>query len=1110
MSGHRLILVALLIGMVTLSVTTAMADAIPLREIPLADAPHLYTVKQGWGNTGVNTAAWTPAAAPLRMRIGNTEYERGLGHHAPGEILLALDGAFLKFTAEVGVQWQGGGRGSVVFEVWVDDEKRFESAVMTDDTPAAPVSVDLAGARQLRLVAGDGGDGISCDMANWADARLLSDGRIPDIGPAVYTGCDTPVLMEGSYLLLGDDNGPQAAFCRPLGFCTLIATAGKGREIVWSLAHAGYPFAVEAELTHTGGAPVMAILSLDSGEETRALLTAGRTLLSVSGPVSAQNRIHLRLAGDNGDGAVRLTRVHLASEGRATPVAFMPEKHPGPGMPAPRDITAHPLLERELIEWDWRMQDGIGVEQQGDTFKEAAIKTFARATALHAAMAGGGRLPQPLLQDWNALTDSFAEMDVNGPADENGEGWEHLWRRVHALRRELLFAHPLALSEPLVFVKQAPAVFSHQLTQYYGRYARPGGGVYVLDAPGRSMAARRLETVLPPGSYMQPEVTHDGRRVLVAYCATDAYPEDTLHGAAGHYYHLYEISADGASLRQLTEGAFDDFSPRELPNGKIVFISTRRGGWHRCGNPGCEVYTLTLMNPDGTDIHTVSYHETQEWDPAVLNDGRVIYTRWDYVDRDAVHYQQLWVKRPDGSAPAAFYGNNTLNPAGVWEARAVPGSGKVMATAAAHHAMTAGSIILVDPTVDVDGLEPLTRLTPHVPFPETEALLLPHWRAALANEPPNRSPEMDRWPGQCYRSPWPLSEEMFLAAYSYDPLIGEPRGNNANMFGLYLVDAAGNKELLYRDLNISSVWPVPLRPRDPAPELPSSLDTQAGSEGTYYLQDVYQSDPALPPDVPITHLRIVQVLPKSTPGANNPMVGLPNASPGKQVLGTVPVESDGSAYFTAPAGVGLAFQALDASGQAVQVMRSITYLQPGERASCVGCHEPRLNAPPVSAVKTLALERAPSAIQPGPDGSLPLSYPLLVQPVLDRHCVQCHGDDRTEGPDGTPIRLTGKPEGHYTESYNHLAQRVSFSAWGRGPFPAGNSEPTTQPGFFGAKGSALARMLRAGHNDVQLEAQDWERLNTWMDANALFYGTFNIADQERQQRGERIEGPELQ
>ena len=271
-------------------------------------------------------------------------------------------------------------------------------------------------------------------------------------------------------------------------------------------------------------------------------------------------------------------------------------------------------------------------------------------------------------------------------------------------------------------------------------------------------------------------------------------------------------------------------------------------------------------------------------------------------------------------------------------------------------------------------------------------------------------------------------------------------------------------------------------------------------EGTFFMHNVYTAWPRLPEDS-VKRLRIVQVLPKTTPNVNNPMLGLANASPGKQVLGTVPVEADGSAHFRAPAGVPLAFQALDELGRAVQIMRSVTYLQPGERMGCVGCHEPTATAPTVRTMAT-ALLRSPSVIAPGPDGSRPLSYPLLVQPVLDAQCVRCHNREKAEGK----VVLTGEPAGHYTASFNSLAPLVSYASWGRRP----NSEPATKPGFFGARGSRLMKLLLDRHHDVELSAEEIERLATWMDANALFYGTFDPADQARQQRGERIEGPAIE
>jgi hypothetical protein len=510
-----------------------------------------------------------------------------------------------------------------------------------------------------------------------------------------------------------------------------------------------------------------------------------------------------------------------------------------------------------------------------------------------------------------------------------------------------------------------------------------------------------------------------------------------------------------------------------------------------------------VAKSDGSAPRVISFHETHEWDPAVLNDGRVVYTRWDYVDRHAVHYQQLWTVRPDGTSVAAFYGNNTLNPVGVWEAQSVPDSNLVMATAAAHHAMTAGSIILLDVSRGIDGLKPITRLTPDALFPESEARVQRWHATAGIEEAPAEPVEQQRWPGHCYRTPFPLSQDYFLAAYSYDALIGEPHANPANMFGLYLIDRFGNKELLYRDPSIGSLWPMPLRARRRPPIYASIAEQETSPEGTFFLQNVYESWPPIPRENRIPQLRIIQVLPKTTPHANTPKVGLANASPGKQVLGTVPVEKDGSAYFRAPSGIPLAFQALDERGMAVQTMRSLTYLQPGEQAGCIGCHEYRTGTPDTFS-PALARTREPSRIKPGPEGSKPFSFPLLVQPVLDRHCVSCHDEQRAEGG----IVLRGTPAGAFSTSYNALAPLVPFSEW-KGT-PQANSEPIAPPDRFGARASQLTDLLMEGHEGVTLTDDEWMRLVTWMDTNALFYGTFDPLAQARQLRGERIAGPALE
>lgn len=908
------------------------------------------------------------------------------------------------------------------------------------------------------------------------------------------------------FSLIAGSSGPQVALLGPNAFATVLQ---EGEEIAIEVpvANVTIETKIQAEVTLLKGDLAKVGVGFEA-HPTMHELNPGNAFELEANPNQflKDGRFYLVIQGGVGESVIRCRKTKLMQGSNSRPISIMPEPLVTEVFPPLNLPDLRPGMEQILIEWDWRMRDGIETEREPVPYARVIERVLKQGNDLIASLIDSGAPLVEALSQWRVLEQEFADLSLIAPANEDVR-WENLWLKAHTLRRQIALSNPLVNTGPLLFAKHVSSFFSHQLTQYYGRCARPGGGLFVLENPGTSMKCRPITSgQLQEGSYMQPEVCYDADRILFAYCAAPSVPNwDDVAPFRGRRYHLFEVQPDGSGLRQLTDGQYDDFSPRELPNGKIVFISTRRGGFHRCGRGPCDVYTLALAEADGSNPHPISFHETNEWDPAVLADGRLIYTRWDYVDRNAVHYQQLWTTRPDGTSPMAYYGNNTFNPVGVWEAQQVPGSPLIMATAAAHHAMTAGSIILVNRTKGVEGQEPLQRLTPDAPFPESETHVIPsNWHAPGSPAEYITPEEERRWPGHCYRTPYPLSEKFFLAAYSFDPLIGEPAANKANMFGLYLADAFGNRELLYRDLNISSLWPVPLRPRTRPVSIPTLCDEQLAREGLFYMQNVYMSNYALP-EGSVKRLRIVQVLPKTTPNANDPTMGLANASPGKQVLGTVPVEADGSAFFRAPAHIPLCFQAIDDRGRAIQIMRSVTYLQPGEKASCIGCHEQRLSTSS-PAHGTLAVRREPSRIEPGPDGSNPFSYPLLVQPVLDKHCVQCHGGEAPKGPEGHPLVLTGEPEGTYTKSYNALAPRVPFSAWGK---LEDNGEPETRPGRFGARASRLMDMLLEGHHEVRLTDEELDRLVTWMDANALFYGSFDPDAQARQLRGERIDGPAL-
>ena len=811
-----------------------------------------------------------------------------------------------------------------------------------------------------------------------------------------------------------------------------------------------------------------------------------------------------------------------------------------------------PSLAKALVEWDWRMQDGVGTEREPRTYLQALEQRLPQGRALIDDLQktlddGAYENLEPFDENicdnfealadcldgykaaWKEFEESFESLKSAPSADEKEA--EELWRQVHALKRSILVNSPYFQFDSLVFFKFAPTIMSHQLTQVYGYVARPGGGIFTLerneaDSDQALMVARDITPPnLPLGSYMTPELSFDGSELYFAYCETPTTPNAWRDpDVMDRRFHLYKTPLDPTGAKRdairLTDGDYDDFSPLLMPDGDLVFCSTRRGGYHRCGAGPCYVYTLARAKGDGSDARPISFHETHEWFPTLAHNGRIVYTRWDYVDRDAVYYQQLWSTRQDGTDVRIFYGNNTFNPPGMWEPKAIPGSDKIVAVAGAHHAMSAGSVVMLDVAKGVDGTEPVKRLTPDVRFPEGEAPVpgipqLPtlcdfdyvpgwFWYAGREADRVPETPEERRWPVHSFKSPFPLAEKYFVASYSFDQLLGEAGPNLPNQFGIYFCDAFGNRELVYRDPNISSLWATPARPRPVPPVVASALDKSRqdpeSPTGTFYLQNVYESWPTQIP-AKIKALRIVQVLPKTTPNANQPMVGAASASPGKQVLGTVPVEEDGSAFFEAPAKTPILFQALDENGRMVQGMRSLVYLQPGESAGCVGCHEDRMAT--VANTRTVASTKQPATIAPGPDGSKPLSYPILVQPLLDQKCASCHNAEKPEGG----VVLTGEIDGTYTKSYNALINYVSFTYWGA---PDGNKEPRTEPDAFGARPSKLTQILESGHYDVELTPEEWERLNVWIDANALFYGTFNVEDQAKQQRGERIAGPDLE
>jgi hypothetical protein len=702
------------------------------------------------------------------------------------------------------------------------------------------------------------------------------------------------------------------------------------------------------------------------------------------------------------------------------------------------------------------------------------------------------------------------ERMTGKPGVPVGTGWDS-YLRARLMKRGALLSDPKLAFDSVLFCTRRNPSYSHEVAQYFGWRQRPGGSLHVLSKPGVSLACRDLVAgKLPQGSFLEPRLSYDAKKILFSYVATEGALDprtlsrneaDTNH----HYYHIYEIGADGTGLRQITNDIYDDLMPEWLPDGGIAFVSTRRRGSSRCFWWGFSdrwhSFTMYRMKPDGSKIQQLSWNDVNEWFPSVSNSGHLLFARWDYIDRDAVTHQNLWSMRPDGTNPMAVWGNETPKPHCTFQAKSVPGSSKIVCVASAHHAITGGPVILIDPTVHNNSQEAVTHVTP------------------------GHYPEAERGPnGEWYNAPWPLSETLFLVAYSRDGLMYEPARNNPDYaLGLYVLDAQGNREVLYRDGTIGATCPTPLIPRPKPPELPSVSNLLLAKRGLgeMFLSDVYEGLPQAARGS-IKQIRVVQVLPKTTRDSNVPRIGAAGEENTRAVLGVTPVEADGSARFLVPAGTPILLQVLDEEGFAYRTMRSSTSLMPGERVSCVGCHENKMTVSAAALKVVAAMKRPAYELTPTPESGRPYGFVENVQPLFDAKCVSCHNDKEAKGGINLSRTITG-PNG-YTASYASLCymtgpdgktvRRVSKKS-GKPLvtfYPMRNQiQVTPEGGADGARGSGLIQALKEGPCQAKLTAEELRRIGTWIDLNAVFYGVYEPEEQLALQRvGKPVPMPQIQ
>jgi len=779
----------------------------------------------------------------------------------------------------------------------------------------------------------------------------------------------------------------------------------------------------------------------------------------------------------------------------------------------PRDAHWTSLEVEFPVECDWALQDG-GPEFLRDLVGPDAGRRLRECASRAIAELGpaGGTLRREL------------ETLPRGEPDETPAALD-LYARAAEARRGLRLAFLLEKAPRLIFMKHANLGGSHyaytegQSDAQDERHFEPGASLCLLQMRGTRGDVRTL-LATEEGSFRDPDVDFDGRRVLFAWKKSDR----------GDDYHLYELDVETGAVVQITAGlGFADYEGMYTPAGDVIFNSTRPVQTVDCW--WTEVSNLYTCARDGRFLRRLAFDQVHDNFPALLPDGRVLYTRWDYNDRGQIFVQGLFVMRPDGSGQAAFYGNNSWFPTSLLHARGIPGTTKVVAIASGHHTLQMGKLALVDPGRGTE---------------ENAGVLL----IAPVRETPAERADIYGQDGELFQYPYPLAEDMFLAAMS--PL-GRARGSPR--FSIYLVVADGRRELLAADPAISCNQPLPLAPRPRPPALPSVAD-HGEADGMFLLQDVH-AGPGLAgvPRGAVKKLRVVALEYRAAgvrtnfslgPGgdaqASTPISIGNGAWDVKRVLGEATVRRDGSAWFRVPARTPVYFQVLDARGYALQTMRSWATLQPGEVVSCAGCHEEK-SVPPCVGPVPMALRAGPETLRPPHDLPRGFSFIRDVQPILDRHCIACH-TRRGERPAAEPSSLAepaGPEAPAVTEAFSlrgeTTAEEISGRAWsdaylaltasrplsldGCPPALAGDPEgrlvrwvsaqsapPRLAPCSTGAVASPLMRMLENGHRGVRLSAAELRTIACWIDLAVPYCGDYleaNVWSEEDREKYARFE-----
>ncbi len=962
--------------------------------------------------------------------------------------------------------------------------------------------------------------------ATWQETLLLSREALCAAERAESEAAAAPGSpQEGPWQVAGPFAAPEGATAFETAFAPEPASEGLGADLEAALPDGSplwrggpaWPDGAVQTLEAGAQAATYLLRRIDLAEARELTLYLGsddgltvwwngiRVLAQDVPRVAAPNQATVAVAGRAGSNEV-LLKVNNLSGGHGFYFSLTPA--PGAGA-AERRAALWPLLARDFPsaeaqrEMLWEREDGLWNEdwpqgehggllaryaaatrgealrerQAGVASLEAARTTYLLSRRADAARAALEEIRPSAVRDAVAdLAETFGERypdaqstldrlavleaereralaDLAARPEEALVEAEHTRESLAALRDQALLANPLLGFEKLLVIRRRGDL---------GLPANWQGNSSIAPA-GYDNDLAILSPVRPDGALTTRYRPEAGRFIGDLDLSFDAtkllcsIPDDNLQ------WQVQELPVDGGAPTRVTPNDQPDIANSDgcyLPDGRVIFCSTACVQGVPCVSGSDKVASLYLLDRASGAVRQLTFDQDHSWDPTVLPSGRVLYERWEYSDTPHYFSRLLFSMNPDGTTQTAMYGSNSYWPNSLFYVRPVPGdSSKLIAIVTGHHGeRREGELTLIDPT---QGEHEARGALQRIPFrgKEVEPKIEDQLVAAS-------------WPR--FLHPYPLSEKYFLVSCRPTP---------QSDWGIYLADVFDNLVPVRIEPGAALLEPTPVLPRPTPPVVPDRANP-ARKDALVYIGDLY-AGPGLDgvPRGSAKALRIYSPHYTYWGVGGHIHIGIDGPWDVKRILGTVPVEPDGSALFRVPANTPFAVEPLDEQGQALQLMRSWMTAMPGETLTCSGCHEPQREA--VTAQRRAAAFGPVREIEPWHGPTRGFSFKREVQPVLDRYCVGCHDGS---GRAGTSLDLRQGEDAQgwrgFTPSY------IALHPYVRRPGPESDYH-LQAPMEFGADTSELVRMLRKGHHDVRLDAQSWDRIVTWIDLNVPCHGTWS-------------------